>query len=121
MQTKTGRNKAYLYFFSHVPPGEPSFGAFHSAEFGYALKTLKYWNKPFESWDHQLSDIMSSYWVNFASTGNPNGPGLPVWPAYEQTNSRVMEFGDKAEATALPFQSQLKFLDQYQMSNRTGK
>ncbi len=121
MQTKTGRNKAYLYFFSHVPPGEPSFGAFHSAEFGYALKTLKYWNKPFEPWDHQLSDIMSSYWVNFASTGNPNGPGLPVWPAYEQTNSRVMEFGDKAEATALPFQSQLKFLDQYQMANRTGK
>jgi para-nitrobenzyl esterase len=34
--------------------------------------------------DKKLADTMSSYWVNFAATGNPNGKGLPQWPAFNQ-------------------------------------
>lgn len=47
MQTQTGKGKAYLYYFKRVPPGEPDYNAFHSAEFGYALHTLKLWDRPF--------------------------------------------------------------------------
>jgi para-nitrobenzyl esterase len=118
LQSKTGKSKAYLYYFTRVPPGLPSYGAFHSAEFGYALKTLKLWDRPFTPWDHQLSEIMSSYWVNFAANGNPNGKGLPEWDAFEPRNPQVMEFGDKAEAISLPFRSQLNFFDRYQTENR---
>jgi carboxylesterase type B len=39
MQTKTGRSKVYLYFFSRVPPGPAAarMGAYHSSEIAYVF------------------------------------------------------------------------------------
>ena len=109
-QTETGKSSAYLYYFKRVPPGEPDYGAFHSAEFGYALHTLSKWERPFTDADYRLEEIMSSYWANFAATGNPNGEGLPVWPAFTNDTPAVIELGDEVKATPLPFQQQLYFL-----------
>lgn len=111
MQSKTGKNKVYLYLFTRVPPGEPNYGAFHSAEFGYALHTLSKWNRPFTEWDKKLSEMMSSYWVNFAKTGNPNGKGLPGWPVFENGSPRMIILGDKVESVPLLHSEQLEFFD----------
>jgi para-nitrobenzyl esterase len=113
VQSTTGKNKAYLYYFTHVPPGEPNYGAFHSAEFGYALNTLKLWNRPFTRTDWDLADKMSSYWVNFAKTGNPNGEELPEWPAFENSSPKIIEFGDQVKSVPLPFREQLEFFDKF--------
>ena len=121
MQSATGKNSSYLYYFTHVPPGLPNYGAFHSAEFGYALKTLKYWDKPFEPWDYKLSEMMSSYWVNFAANGDPNGDELPPWPYFKSTDERVMEFGDQVRSIPLPAKPQLEFIDRYQEVIRNKK
>ena len=37
---------------------------------------------------------MSSYWVNFARSGDPNGLSLPLWPAFTKTESKVQYLGD---------------------------
>ncbi|KAA6334564.1 Fumonisin B1 esterase [termite gut metagenome] len=112
LQTQTGSGKAYLYYFTYVPPGEPDYGAFHSAEFGYALHTLKKWDRPFTETDYQLEDRMSSYWVNFAKNGDPNGEGLPLWQAFDNDNPKLIELGEEIKAYPVPFLQQLHFLDQ---------
>ncbi|GAA0880695.1 carboxylesterase family protein [Algoriphagus jejuensis] len=111
MQSEKGQKDAYMYYFTRIPPGEPSFGAFHSAEFSYALHTLRNWNKPFEPTDYDLEKTMSGYWLNFVKTGNPNGEGLPEWPVFDPENPMVNELGAEVKTRALPFWPQMKFME----------
>jgi para-nitrobenzyl esterase len=96
-QTRAGGGKAYLYYFVLEPPvapGQPNRGALHGAEIAYAF------NGPAGSWadvDRALADAMSSYWVNFATRGDPNGAGLPLWPALQRTARERLILGPRIE------------------------
>lgn len=56
---------------------------------------------------------MSSYWVNFATTGDPNGKGLPKWPAYDPQADASMEFGDTVAAKNGVNKPALDFFDRF--------
>lgn len=120
MQTKTGKSKVYLYFFSRVPPGPAAarMGAYHSSEIAYVFHNTYRPGRPWQEVDHQLSETMSTYWVNFAATGNPNGEGLPAWPAFDDGKDLLMEFGDKVAVEPIPHQPALDFLDSYFAKHR---
>jgi para-nitrobenzyl esterase len=67
---------------TNQPPPPPPTGAVHSAEIEYALGNLA--TNPVYAWtddDRAVSRFMEGYFANFIKTGNPNGPGLPEWPA----------------------------------------
>ena len=114
--TATGRARAYLYFFNHPPPNPQSkvLGAYHAAEIVYVFNNLKQVNRPFEEVDYQLADVMSSYWVNFATTGDPNRKGLPKWTPYDREAEPYMEFADTARPGNHLLKAQLDFLEQFQ-------
>jgi para-nitrobenzyl esterase len=62
---------------------------------------------------------MRAYFVNFARTGDPNGPGLAPWPAYAPTNEQVMGFAPEG-ARPYPHLPQLMAMDRYYEWLRTG-
>ncbi len=63
--------------------------------------------------DVALSEQIQGYWVNFAKTGNPNGPGLPHWPAFSSSSQRVMYLDAHPHAGPVPNMRKLKTLDAY--------
>ena len=111
----TAKTDLYLYYFERgIPwPERPEFGAFHTAEAPYFFNNLRMLDRPWEPMDRQLADMMSSYWANFAASGNPNGAGLPEWPAYDSQDIRFMRFGNPVEPGTLTDQSTRVFFEAY--------
>ena len=111
--TATGHAKAYLYLFSHATPGRYSqvLGAFHASEIAYVFNNLNRQNDMLQDIDFKLADLMNSYWVNFATTGDPNGSGLAKWQPYDRESEAYMEFGDTPQPRNHLLKAQIDFQD----------
>jgi para-nitrobenzyl esterase len=110
LQSQRGKGKAWLYYFDHRTPTSPA-GASHAAEIGFVFRNLA--GSATEG-ERSLSDLMSSYWVNFAKNGDPNGSGLPPWGAFSDAGPQVMHFDQNSGAReGVPNLEQLKAMDEY--------
>jgi para-nitrobenzyl esterase len=107
-----GKGKAYLYYFDHRTPASPA-GSTHASEIAFVFGNLG-GPAPANDANKALSDLMGSYWVNFAKNGDPNGPGLPAWPAFSDAAPAVMHFDQSPSARqGVPNLEQLQALDAY--------
>ncbi|MGC4037187.1 MAG: carboxylesterase family protein [Chitinophagaceae bacterium] len=111
ISSEKGR-KTFVYRFTRKVPGTgeyAKYGAFHTGEVPYAYDNLKFVDRPWTQVDKDLATIMSSYWINFIKTGNPNGKDLPEWPAYT-IEKRIMILGDQQSAKPIPDREALDFV-----------
>lgn len=109
---KTVNQPAYRYFFTRIPPlpGSEYNRAFHAAEIAYAFANLDP-GRGYNETDAILSDAMHRYWINFATTGNPNGEGLPEWPVFDAATENYLELGDSIRAGTHLLAAQMAFMD----------
>lgn len=120
LQTQTGKKPAYLYYFDvhpSYPPDSPhaGFGTPHSEELPYVFRQLREHNRPAPTpADEAMSDMMRTYWTNFAKTGDPNGAGLPNWPSFSRTTPQMLHItSDRTERGPIVNEAGLKALDEY--------
>ena len=89
----------FTYRFEQAPPFPESspyagWGPAHFTELWYMFDHLDQEPWAWTVGDRRLADVMAGYWVNFARTGDPNGRGLPRWPAYRDGAGEVMVLRD---------------------------
>jgi para-nitrobenzyl esterase len=120
------RAKTYLYFFTRRPSyyadqhfneqDPPSkYGAYHSLEQVYFYDNLDRSAppRPYTDVDRTLASTASSYLINFAKNGDPNGTGLPALPVFAGPSSQTMVLGDAVAAGDVPFRAALDFYDTF--------
>ncbi|WP_259069982.1 carboxylesterase/lipase family protein [Mucilaginibacter sp. X4EP1] len=113
LQSSQGKAPVYVYYFARKLPATAEYakyGAFHTGEVAYVMNNLKFLDRPWKLVDNQLARLMSSYWVNFATNGNPNGKGLPVWPQFNTQSYQAMVFDSGAANLELPDKDELVFM-----------
>lgn len=120
LQSQTGKSKVFYYYFDQhpdYPEGSPQagHGSPHGQDVGYVFQHL---NRPSPA-DRVISDAMSTYWVNFAKRGDPNGDGAPAWPAFSVKIPQVMYFNQTPHVGPVPSAESLKVLDEYFAWRRT--
>ena len=95
-QARQKKASTYLFMWNHRLPGadRAKVGATSASELPYIFDNLSRSSRPFVQEDRDLAQLMSAYWVNFVTRGDPNGPGLPRWPAFDPRNHSLMQLGD---------------------------
>ncbi|MEO0423662.1 MAG: carboxylesterase family protein [Pseudomonadota bacterium] len=89
----------YVYLFTRVRPGGDALLAYHGAEIPYVFDTADSW-LPGDSVDDRLTMAMQSYWANFATRGDPNGPALARWPPYASDTQNILQLGGDIELSS---------------------
>jgi para-nitrobenzyl esterase len=114
----------YLYRFSYVQAAmreQMRAGAPHGGEIGFVFDTLSAgWGGAPTPQDQAVARMAHGYWVNFAKTGDPNGPALPAWPRHDPSKDLIFDFRADGSAGAGPDARKAR-LDVTQLATDSGK
>lgn len=121
LQAQDGQAPAYAYWFHRPTAADPD-GSGHGSEVPlvFANEDHRPGRPAWTDEDRALSHELRSYWVNFARTGDPNGPGLPRWPEFQPGKATVMALGKDNKPIPLPVEWRLKVLSDYYAWRRAG-
>ena len=124
LQAEKGKSKVFLYYFDQhpdEPAGSPRYGmgSPHGQEVQYVFQHVF---RPEQQSDIPLMKAMGDYWVNFAKYGDPNGPGVPQWPAFTKDVHNTMYLtGPEPHVGPVPDEKSLEVLNSYFEWRRTDE
>ncbi|HEY2675976.1 MAG TPA: carboxylesterase family protein [Steroidobacteraceae bacterium] len=103
--TNAAGQRVFVYRFDRSIPGkgETELGAFHSLEVPYVFGSLhdREWQwLPSAPDDVALSNLLQTYWTNFAKAGDPNASGLPDWPVWSDDKKEFLVINKDASVSA---------------------
>ena len=118
LQSKIGKSKAFYYYFDHhpvFPESSPKagYGSPHGQDVAYVFQHINRTSPEATKTDDAISEAIATYWTNFAKFGDPNGKGVPDWPAFSNANPVVMYFTEIPHAGPVPSADALNVLDGY--------
>jgi para-nitrobenzyl esterase len=124
LAAEKGKSKVFYYYFDQhpeYPEGSPQagHGSPHGSEVAYVFEHLNPRSPQTSKTDLKISDAMATYWTNFAKHGDPNGEGVPTWPAFSDSNPQLMYFSQTPHVGPVPSADSLKVLDEYFAWRRT--
>jgi para-nitrobenzyl esterase len=122
MQAATGHAPVYRFRFDRpvpLPEGMTIPGvkglAGHSWELEYVFGALDSKKAAWAPEDRKASEEIAAYFANFIENGNPNGGGLPKWPAFGKTHE-VMHLDADCHAAPEEHRDRYEFLDSFYTS-----
>ena len=106
-------SKAYLYQFSRQPNTALArkLKVHHGVDLAYVFGNMQK-SDGYDQADLRLCEQMMAYWVNFAKTGDPNGPGLVLWPAYSSRTDQNLDLGNPIQTYRHLYKTKCDFIDQ---------
>ncbi len=104
-------SSVHLYQFSRVSPLARRVwnGAAHTSDLPYVFDHVMTPSADYEPWDKNLAEAMAGAWVSFAKTGDPNGDGLPAWPAYRSPGYQYLNYSGTIAAGSGYRETQIEF------------
>ena len=110
----------YLYRFTYVGAGPfAELGAFHSEELMFLSgHTWTTWVR--QPGDAEMSRTLVGYWSDFVKTGDPNGAGLPAWPAFRRSANDCQELGRRVGPERVPRVEKLEVFYEYLRTRLTS-
>lgn len=94
-KAQQGTAPVYMYLFTWESPVlDGAYSSMHCMELPFVFDNISRCEEMTGGGGeaHTLADKMSTAWINFAKTGNPNHKGLPTWPKYNKDNGATMLF-----------------------------
>lgn len=91
------KNKGpFLYFGKYSMPGDDKRGAIHSSKLWFVFEMFRSCWRRMGQKEEKLAKLFSSYWTNFAHSGNSNGDNLPTWLPFTMEVPKQLTIADKS-------------------------
>jgi len=110
LHAEHGRSPVWYYYFHNAPEGS-SHGSEVALVFGN--EDARPGRAPWDARTRDLSRQLQAYWVNFAQTGDPNGPSVPQWPRFTPDEPSVLQLGLETKVIDVPGRDRLDVLADY--------